>query len=94
MTIEQENRYLLNGIKNWIINGGTAGIYLVIVQTHLEKRHRGVNAFIVEKGCEGFQIGSKENKLGKRGSDTYSLQFNDVKVPKENRIGEDVLSFQ
>lgn len=86
--------YLLNGTKNWITNGGTASTYLVIAQTHSELRHKGINAFIVEKGMEGFTIGPKENKLGIRGSDTHSLMFNDVKVPKENRIGEDGFGFK
>lgn len=85
--------YLLNGTKNWITNGGTASVYLVIAQTHPEKKHKGINVFIVEKGWEGFEVGPKENKLGIRGSDTHSLQFNDVKVPKENRIGEDGFGF-
>eukprot|EP01132_Coremiostelium_polycephalum_P013884 gene13884-16886_t len=79
--------YLLNGTKNWITNGSTASTYLVIAQTHKELKHKGINAFIVEKGMEGFTVGPKENKLGIRGSDTHSLMFNDVKVPKENRIG-------
>ncbi|APG65060.1 acyl-CoA dehydrogenase [Tenacibaculum todarodis] len=86
--------YLLNGTKNWITNGGRAGVYLVIAQTDREKGHRGINAFIVEKGMEGFHIGPKEDKLGIRGSDTHTLQFNDVKVPKENRIGEDGFGFK
>ncbi|WP_231460531.1 acyl-CoA dehydrogenase [Pedobacter sp. Leaf132] len=86
--------YLLNGTKNWITNGGTASTYLVVAQTHPELRHKGINAFIVEKGAEGFTIGPKENKLGIRGSDTHSLMFNDVKVPKENRIGEDGFGFK
>lgn len=85
--------YLLNGIKNWITNGGTASYYVVIAQTDPEKRHKGVNAFIVERGWEGFEIGPKEDKLGIRGSDTHSLLFNNVKVPKENRIGEDGFGF-
>ncbi len=85
--------YLLNGTKNWITNGSTAGTYLVIAQTHKELRHKGINAFIIEKGMPGFTIGPKENKLGIRGSDTHSLMFNDVKVPKENRIGEDGFGF-
>ena len=91
--IEKDDHYLLNGTKNWITNGGTASIYLVIAQTHPEKRHHGINAFIVEKGMEGFVVGPKENKLGIRGSDTTSLMFQDVKVPKENRIGEDGFGF-
>lgn len=86
--------YLLNGTKNWITNGGTASTYLVIAQTHPELRHKGINAFIVEKGMDGFTVGPKENKLGIRGSDTHSLMFNDVKVPKENRIGEDGFGFK
>lgn len=85
--------YLLNGIKNWITNGGTATYYIVIAQTDPEKKHKGINAFIVERGWEGFEIGTKEDKLGIRGSDTHSLIFNNVKVPKENRIGEDGFGF-
>ncbi|MDH6253071.1 alkylation response protein AidB-like acyl-CoA dehydrogenase [Chryseobacterium sp. H1D6B] len=85
--------YLLNGIKNWITNGGTASYYIVIAQTDPEKKHKGINAFIVERGWEGFEIGAKEDKLGIRGSDTHSLIFNNVKVPKENRIGEDGFGF-
>lgn len=86
--------YLLNGTKNWITNGGQAAIYLVIAQTDVEKGHRGINVFIVEKGMEGFSIGPKENKLGIRSSDTHSLQFTDVQLPKENRIGEDGFGFK
>ncbi len=86
--------YLLNGTKNWITNGGTASYYLVIAQTHPALKHKGINAFIVEKGMPGFTVGPKENKLGIRGSDTHSLMFNDVKVPKENRIGEDGFGFK
>ncbi len=85
--------YLLNGTKNWITNGGTASVYLVMAQTDPEKGHKGINCLIVEKGMEGFQVGLKENKLGIRGSDTHSLMFTDVKVPKENRIGEDGFGF-
>lgn len=85
--------YLLNGTKNWITNGSTASTYLVMAQTHPEKGHKGINAFIVEKGWEGFEIGPKEQKMGIRGSDTHSLMFTDVKVPKENRIGEDGFGF-
>jgi len=85
--------YLLNGTKNWITNGSTASTYLVMAQTHPEKGHKGINAFIVEKGWEGFEIGPKEQKMGIRGSDTHSLMFNDVKVPKANRIGEDGFGF-
>ncbi|MCJ0741644.1 acyl-CoA dehydrogenase [Pedobacter montanisoli] len=86
--------YLLNGTKNWITNGNNASYYLVIAQTHPELKHKGINAFIVEKGMPGFTVGPKENKLGIRGSDTHSLMFNDVKVPKENRIGEDGFGFK
>ena len=85
--------YLLNGTKNWITNGSTASIYIVIAQTNKEKAHKGINAFIVEKNKEGFVVGKKENKMGIRGSDTHSLMFNNVKVPKENRIGEDGFGF-
>ncbi|MDQ8004985.1 MAG: acyl-CoA dehydrogenase [Pedobacter sp.] len=86
--------YLLNGTKNWITNGSTASTYLVIAQTHKELKHKGINVFIVEKGMSGFTVGPKENKLGIRGSDTHSLMFNDVRVPKENRIGEDGFGFK
>ncbi|MDO6519894.1 acyl-CoA dehydrogenase [Zobellia uliginosa] len=92
--IDKGDHYILNGTKNWITNGGTADIYLVIAQTDREKGHKGINALIVEKGMPGFEIGPKENKLGIRGSDTHSLIFNDVKVPKENRIGEDGFGFK
>ncbi len=92
--IDMGDHYLLNGTKNWITNGGSASVYLVIAQTDSEKGHRGINALIVEKGMSGFQIGTKENKLGIRGSDTHSLLFTDVKVPKENRIGEDGFGFK
>jgi alkylation response protein AidB-like acyl-CoA dehydrogenase len=91
--IEDGDYYILNGTKNWITNGGSADYYLVIAQTHKEQKHKGINAFIIEKGWEGFEIGPKEDKLGIRGSDTHSLIFNDVKVPKENRIGEDGFGF-
>lgn len=85
--------YLLNGTKNWITNGSTASVYLVIAQTHPEKKHKGINALIVERGMPGFVVGKKEEKLGIRGSDTHSLMFTDVKVPKANRIGEDGFGF-
>lgn len=85
--------YLLNGTKNWITNGSTASTYLVVAQTHPEKGHHGINVFIVERGMEGFEVGAKEDKMGIRGSDTHSLTFNNVKVPKENRIGEDGFGF-
>ena len=86
--------YLLNGTKNWITNGGKADTYLVIAQTDASKGHRGINVLIVEKGMPGFEIGAKEDKLGIRASDTHTLLFNDVKVPKENRIGEDGFGFK
>ncbi len=92
--IEKEDHYILNGTKNWITNGGTADYYLVIAQTHPELKHKGINVFIVEKGWEGFEIGPKEDKLGIRSSDTHSLIFNDVKVPKENKIGKDGFGFK
>jgi alkylation response protein AidB-like acyl-CoA dehydrogenase len=92
--IDKGDHYLLNGTKNWITNGSTADVYLVIAQTDIDKRHRGINALIVEKGMPGFEIGPKEQKLGIRGSDTHSLMFTDVKVPKENRIGEDGFGFK
>ncbi len=92
--IEKDDYYILNGTKNWITNGGTADYYLVIAQTHPELKHKGINVFIVEKGWEGFEIGPKEDKLGIRSSDTHSLIFNDVKIPKENRIGEDGFGFK
>ncbi len=88
------DHYLLNGTKNWITNGSTADVYLVIAQTHIEKKHHGINVLIVEKGMPGFDIGPKEQKLGIRGSDTHSLMFTDVKVPKENRIGDDGFGFK
>lgn len=92
--IDKGDHYLLNGTKNWITNGGTASVYLVIAQTDAAKGHRGINALIVEKGTPGFVVGPKENKLGIRASDTHSLMFTDVKVPKENRIGEEGFGFK
>ena len=91
--IDKGDHYLLNGTKNWITNGGTASVYLVMAQTDAAKKHKGINCLIVEKGMEGFQIGAKEDKLGIRGSDTHTLMFQDVKVPKANRIGEDGFGF-
>jgi len=91
--IDKGDYYLLNGTKNWITNGSSASIYLVMAQTDVDKGHKGINAFIVEKDINGFIVGAKENKLGIRGSDTHSLMFTDVKVPKENRIGEDGFGF-
>ena len=85
--------YLLNGTKNWITSGNSASVYIVMAQTSPEKKHKGINAFIVEKGLDGFVVGKKEDKLGIRGSDTHSLMFTDVKVPKKNRIGEDGFGF-
>ena len=92
--IDKGDYYLLNGTKNWITNGSSASIYLVIAQTDIEKGHRGINALIIERGMEGFIVGAKEDKMGIRGSDTHTLMFNDVKVPKENRIGEDGFGFK
>lgn len=92
--LDKGDHYVINGTKNWITNGSSAEIFLVIAQTDAEKGHKGINAIIVEKGMDGFVIGPKENKLGIRGSDTHSLIFNDVEVPKENRIGEDGFGFK
>ena len=92
--IDMGDHYILNGTKNWITNGGRSDVYLVIAQTDRDKGHKGINVFIVEKGMDGFDIGPKEDKLGIRGSDTHTLQFNDVKVPKENRVGEDGFGFK
>lgn len=92
--VDMGDYYLLNGTKNWITNGGRATTYLVMAQTDVSKGHKGINCLIVERGMEGFQIGKKEQKLGIRGSDTHSLMFTDVKVPKENRIGADGFGFK
>ena len=92
--IDKGDHYVINGTKNWITNGGRSDVYLVIAQTDREKGHHGINAFIIEKGMDGFEVGPKEDKLGIRGSDTHTLQFNDVKVPKENRIGDDGFGFK
>ncbi len=92
--IDMGDHYLLNGTKNWITNGGTASTYLVMAQTDVAKGHKGINCLIVEKGMPGFVVGAKEDKLGIRGSDTHTLMFQDVKVPKENRIGEDGFGFK
>ncbi len=92
--IDMGDHYLMNGTKNWITNGSSASTYLVIAQTNVETGHKGINAFILERGMEGFIVGAKEDKMGIRGSDTHTLLFNDVKVPKENRIGEDGFGFK
>ena len=86
--------YLLNGTKNWITNGSSASVYLVMAQTDVSKGSKGINAFIVEKNWPGVTVGAKENKMGIRGSDTHSISFQDVKVPKANRIGEDGFGFK
>jgi alkylation response protein AidB-like acyl-CoA dehydrogenase len=91
--IDMGDHYVLNGTKNWITNGNTGTYYLVIAQTDVEKKHKGINAFIVEKSWAGVTVGKKEDKMGIRGSDTHSIMFQDVKVPKENRIGEDGFGF-
>ena len=91
--IDMGDHYLLNGTKNWITNGNSASVYLVIAQTDVSLGYKGINAFIVEKDMPGFIIGKKENKLGIRGSDTHSIMFTDVKIPKENRIGENGFGF-
>lgn len=90
---DKGDHYVINGIKNWITNGNSASTYLVIAQTDIAKKHKGINAFIVDKNTPGITVGAKENKLGIRGSDTHSISFQDVKVPKENRIGEDGFGF-
>ena len=92
--VDMGDYYLLNGTKNWITNGSTASTYIVIAQTDPEKGHKGINALIVERGMEGFIVGAKENKMCIRASDTHTLLFNDVKVPKANRIGEDGFGFK
>ena len=92
--IDKGDHYLLNGTKNWITNGSTASTYLVIAQTDASKGHKGINVFIVEKGMKGFEISAKEDKLGIRGSDTHTLVFNDVIIPKENRVGENGFGFK
>ena len=92
--IDKGDHYVLNGVKNWITNGSTASVYLVMAQTDASKGSRGINAFIVEKNTPGVTVGPKENKMGIRGSDTHSISFQDVKVPKENRIGEDGFGFK
>ncbi len=92
--VDMGDHYLLNGTKNWITNGNSASVYLVIAQTNPEKGHKGINALIVEKSMAGFVVGKKEDKMGIRGSDTHSIMFNDVKVPKENRIGDDGFGFK
>lgn len=91
---DKGDHYLVNGTKNWITNGSSASIYLVMVQTNVELGHKGINCLIMERGMPGFVVGPKENKMGIRGSDTHSLMFTDVKVPKENRIGEDGFGFK
>ncbi len=92
--VDMGDHYLLNGTKNWITSGGKAGVYLVMAQTHPEKGSKGINCLIVERGMPGFDVGAKEDKLGIRASDTHTLMFSDVKVPKENRIGEDGFGFK
>ncbi len=92
--IDMGDHYLLNGTKNWITNGGSASTYLVMAQTDAEAGHKGINCLIVERGMEGFIVGAKEDKLGIRGSDTHTLMFQDVKVPKANRLGPDGFGFK
>jgi alkylation response protein AidB-like acyl-CoA dehydrogenase len=91
---DKGDHYLVNGTKNWITNGNSASVYLVMVQTNVEAGHKGINCLIVEKGMPGFEVGPKENKMGIRASDTHSLMFNDVKVPKANRIGDEGFGFK
>ncbi|MFM8318638.1 MAG: acyl-CoA dehydrogenase [Bacteroidota bacterium] len=92
--LDQGDHYLLNGTKNWITNGNSASYYIVIAQTDVAKGHKGINAFLVEKAWPGVQVGKKEDKMGIRGSDTHSIMFTDVKVPKSHRIGEDGFGFK
>jgi len=92
--VDMGDYYLLNGTKNWITNGGTSKLHIVIAQTHAEKGHRGINALLVETDQPGVVVGAKEDKLGIRSSDTHSIMYNDVKVPKSNRIGEDGFGFK
>ena len=92
--VRDGDHYVLNGTKNWITNGSTASTYLVIAQTNPELGHRGISAFIVERGMPGFIVGAKEDKLGIRGSDTHTLMFQDVRVPVANRIGEEGFGFK
>lgn len=92
--IDKGDYYLLNGTKNWITSGSTSKLHLVIAHTDKDKGHRGINAFIVEPSWDGVSIGAKEDKLGVRSSDTHTIMYNDVKVPKENRIGEDGFGFK
>ncbi len=92
--IDMGDHYLMNGTKNWITNGGSADTYIVIAQTDASKGHKGINAFIVDRNSKGITIGPHENKMGMRSSDTHSVMFNDVIVPKENRLGEDGWGFK
>lgn len=91
---DKGDHYLINGTKNWITSGSSSSVCLVVAQTYPEKKHKGINVFILEKGWEGFSVGKKEDKMGIRASDTNTLMFSDVKVPKENRIGEDGSGFK
>lgn len=92
--VDMGDYYLLNGTKNWITNGGTSKIHLVVAQTNVAAGHRGINALIVETKWKGVEIGAKEDKLGIRSSDTHTIMYNDVKVPKTNRIGADGFGFK
>jgi alkylation response protein AidB-like acyl-CoA dehydrogenase len=92
--VEKDDHYIINGTKNWITNGNSSSLCLVIAHTHPEKRHKGINVFIVEKGTDGFVVGKKEDKMGIRASDTHTLMFTDVKIARENRIGEDGSGFK
>ncbi len=92
--VDMGDHYLLNGTKNWITNGGSSKVHLVMAQTDADKGHRGINAFIVETDWDGVQVSAKEDKLGIRSSDTHTIMYSDVKVPKENRIGEDGFGFK
>lgn len=92
--VDMGDHYLVNGIKNWITSGGTASTYLLIAHTHPEKKHHGINAFLIDSNLEGISVGPHENKMGMRASDTHSVMFNNVKIPRENRLGEDGQGFK
>ena len=92
--IDMGDHYILNGVKNWITNGNSASTYIVIAQTHKELGHKGINAILVDRHAPGISVGVHENKMGMRSSDTHSVEFADVKVPKENRLGEDGFGFR
>ena len=91
---DKGDHYLVNGTKNWITNGGKSSVHLVMAQSHKELKHHGINTLIIERSMPGVGIGAKEDKLGIRASDTHSIMYSDVKVPKENRVKEDGFGFK